>query len=91
MRAKTRIAGAILAAMTCVAGVAALPARAQDYPTRPIRILVPAQPGGIGDILPRIMGQKLAESGNITIVVENRTGGAGVIAGESVAKAAPDG
>jgi len=67
------------------------PARGQEYPTKPIRVLVPAQPGGIGDILPRIMSQKLAESGAATIVVENRTGGAGVVAAESVARAAPDG
>jgi tripartite-type tricarboxylate transporter receptor subunit TctC len=73
------------------AALAAAPARAQDYPTRPIKMLVPAAPGGIGDILPRILGQKLAESGNHTIVVENRTTGAGVVAAESTAKAPPDG
>ena len=51
---------------------------------------MPAQPGGIGDILPRIVGQKLQETGT-TLIVENRTGGAGVIAAEAVAKAPPDG
>lgn len=65
-------------------------AQAQDYPSKPIKVLVPAAPGGIGDILPRILGQKLAESGH-TIVVENRTGGAGVVAADAVAKAPPDG
>jgi tripartite-type tricarboxylate transporter receptor subunit TctC len=67
------------------------PARAQDYPNKPIRILVPAQAGGIGDILPRILGQKLGDDGRATIVVENRTAGAGVVAAEAVARAQPDG
>ena len=70
--------------------LAADAARAQDYPARPIRILVPAAPGGIGDILPRMFGAKLAETGH-TVIVENRTGGAGVIAADAVAKAEPDG
>ncbi len=52
-----------------------------DYPSKPIKFVVPAAPAGIGDILPRLFAQKLAESGNpATIVVENRAGGAGVIA-----------
>ncbi len=66
-------------------------ALAQDYPTRPIRVLVPAAPGGIGDILPRMLGVKLAEAGKATMIVENRTGGAGAIATNDVAKADPDG
>jgi len=79
------LTGALLAAaFAAVAG-------AQDYPARPIRILVPAAPGGIGDILPRIFGQKLAATNSATIIVENRTGGAGVIASEAVAHAPPDG
>jgi tripartite-type tricarboxylate transporter receptor subunit TctC len=77
-----------------MAGAVALggaPAVGQGYPDRPIRILVPAQPGGIGDILPRILSQKLAESGKATVVVENRTGGGGTIAAADVARASPDG
>ena len=77
-------------AIAVAVGAHHAPALAQDYPSRPIRGLVPAQAGGIGDILPRIVGAKLAETGT-TLVVENRTGGAGVIAAEAVAKAAPDG
>jgi tripartite-type tricarboxylate transporter receptor subunit TctC len=76
-------------AMLLVASVAA---RANDYPSKPIKFIVPAAPAGIGDILPRIFAQKLAESGSsVTIVVENRPGAAGVIAMEGVAKAPPDG
>jgi tripartite-type tricarboxylate transporter receptor subunit TctC len=80
------LATALLAVMFTLS-----PTRSQDYPAKPIRVLVPAQPGGIGDILPRILAQKLAESGTATIVVENRTGGAGTIAAEAVARASPDG
>jgi tripartite-type tricarboxylate transporter receptor subunit TctC len=52
---------------------------------------VPAQAGGIGDILPRILGQKLGDAGSATIVVENRTAGAGGVAAEAVARADRDG
>jgi tripartite-type tricarboxylate transporter receptor subunit TctC len=70
---------------------AAMPrAFAQDFPNRPIRIVVPLAAGGMADILARVIAQKLGESGHAA-VVENRTGGAGVIGADSVAKAAPDG
>src|SRR5882724_4493768 len=63
-----------------------------DYPSKPIKFVVPAAPAGIGDILPRLFAQKLAESGNpATIVVENRAGGAGVIGTDGVAKSPADG
>lgn len=78
------------AAAIAVALTIAAPAQAQDYPSKPIKVLVPAAAGGIGDILPRIMGQKLAERSH-TLIVENRTGGAGVVAADAVAKAQPDG
>ena len=86
MRARALFA-ATVAAVLC----AHSPARAQDYPSKPIRILVPAQAGGIGDILPRILGQKLGDAGSATIVVENRTAGAGGVAAEAVARADRDG
>jgi tripartite-type tricarboxylate transporter receptor subunit TctC len=84
IRAVIGVAAALLAA--------AAPALGDDYPSKPIKFIVPAAPAGIGDILPRLFGQKLAEAGNpATIVVENRPGAAGVIAMESVATAPPDG
>jgi tripartite-type tricarboxylate transporter receptor subunit TctC len=89
-RALHNLTGASLA-LSFIAVLAPAPARAQDYPSKPIKVLVPAAPGGIGDILPRMFGAKLAEAGNVTMIVENRTGGAGVIATNDVAKAAPDG
>ena len=70
---------------------AATPGRAQDYPSRPIRIVVPLAPGGMADILARTIAAKITESTNHSIVVENRTGGAGVIGADAVAKSPPDG
>jgi tripartite-type tricarboxylate transporter receptor subunit TctC len=79
-------------ALAALLALAIAPARADDYPSRPIKFVVPAAPAGIGDILPRMFAAKLAESGSpATIVVENRAGGAGVIGADAVAKAAPDG
>ena len=87
IRAFVSIATALLATSLSLA-----PALGDDYPSKPIKFIVPAAPAGIGDILPRMFAQKLAESGNpATIVVENRAGGAGVIADDGVAKSPPDG
>jgi tripartite-type tricarboxylate transporter receptor subunit TctC len=67
------------------------PAGAQDYPARPIRMLVPFAPGGNTDILARAVSPRMNVSWGKPVVVDNRPGGAGVIATEIVAKAAPDG
>jgi tripartite-type tricarboxylate transporter receptor subunit TctC len=64
---------------------------AQDYPNRPIRIYVPAAPGGTTDLLARLFGAKLGELLKQQVVVENRASASGVIAGELTAKAPPDG
>ncbi len=69
----------------------ALPAQAQNYPAKPIHILVPYAPGGITDIAARILGAKLTEAWGQQVVVENRPGGNGFIAMTAGAKAAPDG
>ncbi|MBM3527889.1 MAG: tripartite tricarboxylate transporter substrate binding protein [Alphaproteobacteria bacterium] len=90
MRTITRRTAITAGTAAAFAAIAA-PAKSQAYPDKPIRVLVPAQAGGIGDILPRILGQKLAESGTATVVVENRVGGGGTIAGADVARATPDG
>ena len=70
--------------------VTAAPAAAQ-YPTRPIKVLIPIPPGGAPDIAARILGEKLNESLGQPIVVENRAGSNGVIAVEMLAKAPADG
>src|SRR5580692_5681732 len=67
------------------------PGQAQDYPTRPIRMLVPYAPGGIADIAARIVGAKLTELWGQQVAVENRAGGNGFIAMELTARSAPDG
>ena len=64
---------------------------AQDYPLRPIRILVPSTPGGSVDTLARMVGNNLSERWKQQVVVDNRAGAGGIIAGELTAKAAPDG
>ena len=66
-------------------------AYAQNYPTRPIRFIVPYVAGGAGDIFARVIGQKLYEATGQTVVVDNRPGANGIIGTDLVAKAPPDG
>jgi tripartite-type tricarboxylate transporter receptor subunit TctC len=66
-------------------------AQAQDYPNRPVRIIVPTAPGGMSDILSRTFAAKVQERTQRVIVVENKTGASGVLAADYVAKSAPDG
>jgi tripartite-type tricarboxylate transporter receptor subunit TctC len=69
----------------------ALPAAPQDYPTRPVRVIVPFAAGGNTDITARAIGAKLSEVFKQQVVVDNRPGGATNIGSELVAKAPPDG
>jgi tripartite-type tricarboxylate transporter receptor subunit TctC len=66
------------------------PTFAQEYPSKPIKLIVPTAAAGIGDIVARQIQHKLSEAG-VTVVVENRPGAAGVIGTNEVAKATPDG
>ena len=77
---------AIALASLCAA--APLP---QDYPSRPIHIIVPTAPGGLGDILARQLGDRLGSALRTAIVVDNKAGGSGVIGNELASHAAPDG
>jgi tripartite-type tricarboxylate transporter receptor subunit TctC len=71
--------------------VAATPAFAQDFPARPIRIVVPYLPGGGNDSLGRLIAQKLTETFRQQAIVDNRGGAAGRLGAEFVARSAPDG
>jgi tripartite-type tricarboxylate transporter receptor subunit TctC len=71
--------------------LASAPVHAQDYPSRPIRILVPYAPGGISDIAARLLGGKLTEAWGQQVIVENKPGGNGFIAVTNAVRAAPDG
>jgi tripartite-type tricarboxylate transporter receptor subunit TctC len=66
-------------------------AMAQNYPSRPIRMLVPFAPGGNTDILARAVGQRMTDNWGRPVVVDNRPGGSGLQAAEMAARAAPDG
>ncbi|HXI37465.1 MAG TPA: tripartite tricarboxylate transporter substrate binding protein, partial [Burkholderiales bacterium] len=66
-------------------------AAAQTYPTKPVRILVPAQPGGGLDLVGRTMGDQLGRALGQSFIIENSGGGGGAIASMTVARAAPDG
>jgi len=84
--------GCIGAGLALVAMLAALPqAGAQDYPSRPVKIIVPFPAGGTADVMPRVIGEWLSRKWGQPVVVENRTGAAGNIGAEAVAKAEPDG
>ncbi|MDM0117477.1 tripartite tricarboxylate transporter substrate binding protein [Variovorax sp. J22R133] len=78
-------------ATASLAIVAVAPAVAQEWPARPIKLIVPFPPGGPTDTASRVVGQKLAERLKQPVVVENRAGASGTIAAQFVAKSAPDG
>jgi tripartite-type tricarboxylate transporter receptor subunit TctC len=73
------------------AALAALPAGAQTYPSKPIRVIVSTSPGGITDIAARILGAHITAKTGHAVVIDNRPGASGNIAMEAVAHAAPDG
>ena len=71
--------------------VAAAPVSAQDYPAKPVRVIVPTAPGGMADILARLFAQKFGETIKQPVIVENKAGAGGVIAADFVAKSPADG
>ena len=71
--------------------IVAIPANAQTYPSRPIRVIDPFTAGGSTDLMARLIGQKLTERLGQPVIVDNRPGAGGNLAAELVAKSAPDG
>ena len=66
-------------------------ANAQDYPSRPVRLIVPVPPGGGQDFMARTLAQKLTENWGQSVVIDNRSGASGIVGTEMTAHAAPDG
>ncbi|HKS62115.1 MAG TPA: tripartite tricarboxylate transporter substrate-binding protein, partial [Xanthobacteraceae bacterium] len=69
----------------------AWPALAQDFPSRPVKIVVPVPAGGTADAVPRLVSDWLSRKWGQPVVIENRTGAAGNIGAEFVYRSAPDG
>ncbi len=77
--------------LAILAGVVSYPAVAQDYPTKPIRMIVGFPPGGGADFVARLVSQKIGDAFNQQVIVDNRAGANGIIASELTAKSPPDG
>ena len=89
MRRFSRLGLAALAAVLAVAPLVA--ARADGYPSKPIRWIVPFPAGGPADILSRLMADQIPKDGGPTVLVENKPGAGTLIGTEAAAKAEPDG
>jgi tripartite-type tricarboxylate transporter receptor subunit TctC len=85
-----RSIGAIVGAWLFVIAMP-IATHAQDFPARPIRIVIPYSPGSVADVFARIIAQNMQEQWKGSIVVESKSGANGSIAAEEVARAAPDG
>ena len=85
---RTRTAAALAAALSCAAGTQAA---AQDYPVRPIMLVVPFAPGGGNDTLARLVAQHMSKALGQQVVIDNRAGAGGTIATRQVARSTPDG
>jgi tripartite-type tricarboxylate transporter receptor subunit TctC len=81
----------LTAAAAALSVAMVLPAAAQEYPTRPIKIIVPYTPGTGADILSRLMGPKLSERWKVPVVTDNKPGASSILGAELVANAPPDG
>ena len=81
----------LLQAAASLALLTAVPVTAQDYPSRNMRIVSPAAPGGITDLIARLVTDRLVTAMKVPVMVENKPGGTGAVALDLVAKAAPDG
>jgi tripartite-type tricarboxylate transporter receptor subunit TctC len=81
----------LLMVLAAVMLAASVPARADDYPSKPVRVIVPFAAGGLNDVVGRLIADKLSEKLGKRFLAENRTGAGGVVGTEMLAQAAPDG
>ena len=89
MLSKHHLACIGLVVAACVAASAALAQGA--YPTKPIKIIAPVQPGGGVDLVARQVGERLSKALGQPVVIENQSGGGGIVGSQATARAAPDG
>ena len=89
--ARNRLRSALAASLAACIAFAASPARAQDYPTKPIRVIVPYAAGGGADLLARLVGQQLSDRVKQPVIVENQGGGSNTIGMRTVAASPKDG
>jgi tripartite-type tricarboxylate transporter receptor subunit TctC len=88
---KTLVSLALLAVTAVCLGVVASGVQAQNWPVRPVRIIVPFAPGGTADTVGRVVAEQLSETFKQRFIVENRAGGGGLTGSALAARAAPDG
>src|ERR1700754_5227565 len=91
MRGHRPVCAGVVIATAFSAAISAAPASAQNYPTKPIELVVPFVAGGTTDNIARLMAQRFGESWSQTVIVNNRPGAGSAIGTAAVAKAAPDG
>jgi tripartite-type tricarboxylate transporter receptor subunit TctC len=86
-----KLLGTLVLAYTCVVAAPAQAQAQQGYPNRPIRFVVPYPPGGLPDVIARVLGQRLSDSLGTPIVVENKPGAMGRVAAGALTSAPADG
>ena len=91
MRRRSLVVGLVLGLALCGARLASAAERTQEYPWKPVRLVIPFAPGGGADLTARMVGPRLSERFGQPVVYDNRPAAAGIIGAEIAARAAPDG